>query len=111
MNNDTDLYTDTWKQEPDRLAEQPERQDFSQLSRQGRKHPQKVQDRKTIQKDPGKKGSSAGRAFKSFVLTILLVLFVFILAFSATFYARSRGWLKGKAPADSTVIRRMFEAL
>jgi len=58
-----------------------------------------------------KHGSSFGRAFRSFVLTILLILLVFILSFSATFYARSRGWLTGKAPADPTVIRNMFKAL
>ena len=58
-----------------------------------------------------KKGSAVGRMFRTFVLTILFVLLVFILAFSATFYARSRGWLKGKAPADPAVIRRMFQSL
>ncbi|MCL2332734.1 MAG: hypothetical protein FWC54_04535 [Actinomycetia bacterium] len=60
-------------------------------------------------KDKG--GSSFGRAFRSFVLTILFILLIFMLAFSATFYARSRGWIKGKAPADPTVIRNMFKAL
>lgn len=107
MSNGTNPHTDVPMQEPSRQ----EQQDFSQLSRQGRKSTQKGQGRKSTQKDQDKKGSSAGRAFRSFVLTILLVLLIFILGFSATFYARSRGWIKGKAPADPTVIRRMFQAL
>jgi len=62
-------------------------------------------------KRSGFSSNNQGHPFRSFVLTILLVLLVFVVAFSATFYARSRGWLKGKAPADSTVIRRMFQSL
>jgi len=68
----------------------------SERARQTRKNPE---------------GKKKAHEFRSFVLTILLVLLVFILAFSATFYARSRGWLKGKAPADPAVIQRMFKAL
>ncbi len=68
-------------------------------------------EKETLQQKRGKEGSSFGRAFRSFVLTILFILLIFILSFSATFYARSRGWIKGKAPADPTVIRNMIKAL
>ncbi len=51
------------------------------------------------------------KTLKSILLTFLVVLLVFAVAFSLTFYGRSQGWFSGRAPADPTLVKRMFEAL
>jgi len=76
-------------------------------TRKGRR----MQARSAREDSADQKARANSRSFRSLVLTIGAILLVFILAFSATFYARSRGWFKGKAPADPTVIKQLFKAL